>query len=169
MIKQNPKAFCSHIKKLGKEGIDIQDLKVGNEVFTELSTKAKVLNSQSSSVFNNEEAENIQDPGENPIPTIGTITIITSRIERKLSGLKVDKAYGTDGVPPWFLKENNQEISEFLTFIYQDCMNTGTVPSQWKHANVCAIHKKGKKSDPSNYRPVPLTCIASKVLCTAML
>ena len=71
---------------------------------------------------------------------------------------------------PWFLKQNNQEISEFLTYIYQDCINTGTVPGQWKHvSNVCAIHKKGKKSDPSNYRPVSLTCIASKVLCIAML
>ena len=38
------------------------------------------------------------------------------------------------------------------------------MPSQWRHANVCAVHKKGKKSDPSNYGPVSLTCIASKVL-----
>ena len=56
------------------------------------------------------------------------------------------------------------KVSKVLTDIYQDCIDTGTVPSQWKHANLCAIHKKGKKSDPSNYRPVSLTCIASKVL-----
>lgn len=57
-------------------------------------------------------------------------------------------------------------MSKVLTDIYQDCINTGTVPSEWKHANVCAIHEKGKKSDPSNYmyRPASLTCIASKVL-----
>ena len=67
-------------------------------------------------------------------------------------------------LPPCFLKENAQEISKVLTDIYQDCINTGTVPSKWKHANLCAIHEKGKKSDPSNYRPVSLTCIASKVL-----
>ena len=40
-IKQNPKAFWSHIKKkLGKEGTDIPDLKVGNELFTEPRAKA---------------------------------------------------------------------------------------------------------------------------------
>ena len=66
--------------------------------------------------------------------------------------------------PSRFLKENAQEISKILTDIYHDCINTGTVPSKWKHANVCAIHEKGKKSDPSNYRPVSLTRIASKVL-----
>ena len=123
-----------------------------------------IANSQFSSVFNNEETENIPDPGESPIPTIGTINITTSGVEKQLSGLKADKAYGPDGIPPWFLKENTQEISKILTDIYQDCIDTGTLPIQWKHANVGAIHKKGKKSDASNYRPVSLTCIASKVL-----
>lgn len=61
-IKQNPKAFWSHIKKLRKEDTDNQDLKVGNEVFTEPRAKAEVLNSQFSSVFNKEETEFIPDP-----------------------------------------------------------------------------------------------------------
>ena len=112
-IKQNPKAFWSHIKKLGKEDTDNQDLKVGDEVFTEPRAKAEVLNSLFSSVFNNEETENIPDPGESPIRTIGTINITTSGVEKQhiISGLKADKAYGSDGIPPWFLKENAQEIS----------------------------------------------------------
>ena len=38
------------------------------------------------------------------------MNIITSGIEKQLNGLKVDKAYGLDGIPPWFLKENAQEI-----------------------------------------------------------
>ena len=99
-IKQNPKAFWSHIKKLGKEDTDNQDLKVGNEVFTEPRVKAEVLNSKFSSVFNKEETENIQHLGENPIPTIGTINITTSGVKKQLRGLKADKVYGPDGIPP---------------------------------------------------------------------
>ena len=70
-------------------------------MFTEPRAKAEVLNSQSSSVFNNEETEDIL-PGKNPIPTIGTITITTSGIERQVSELKKGKANGPDGIPPWF-------------------------------------------------------------------
>ena len=29
---------------------------------------------------------------------------------------------------------------------------------------MCAVFKKGKKSDPANYRPTSLTCVASKIL-----
>ena len=56
------------------------------------------------------------------------------------------------------------EISPILTDIYRDSIITGTVPLKWKNANVCAIFKKSKKSDPANYRPISLTCIASKIL-----
>ena len=86
-------------------------------MFTEPRAKAEVLNSQFSGVFNNEETENTPDPGESPFPTIGSINITTSGVEKQLSGLKTGKAYGPDGIPPWFLKENAQEVSEVLTDI----------------------------------------------------
>ena len=51
-----------------------------------------------------------------------------------------------------------------LTHIFQASVDTGTVPDQWKEANTCPIFKKGRKSDPTNYRPVSLICVACKVL-----
>ena len=55
-------------------------------MFTSPRAKAEVLNSQFSSVCNNEEIADMPDPGENPIPTIGTLTITASEIEKQLSG-----------------------------------------------------------------------------------
>ena len=42
--------------------------------------------------------------------------------------------------------------------------NTGTIPTLWKLALVSPIHKSGDKGDPSNYRPISLTCIACKIM-----
>lgn len=38
------------------------------------------------------------------------------------------------------------------------------IPNIWKDANVSALFKnKGARTDPSNYRPVSLTCIPCKI------
>ena len=37
------------------------------------------------------------------------------------------------------------------------------MPSTWKRANVIPIHKKGVRSDPSNYRPVSLLNTTAKM------
>ncbi|PFX22394.1 hypothetical protein AWC38_SpisGene13073 [Stylophora pistillata] len=46
--------------------------------------------------------------------TLAYSTCFTAEVgvEKQLSELKVDKAYGLDGIPPWFLKENAYEISQ---------------------------------------------------------
>ena len=43
-------------------------------------------------------------------------------------------------------------------------MKEGSVPPDWKLANVTPIFKKGSKGDPANYRPVSLTSVCCKVM-----
>ena len=83
---------------------------------------------------------------------------------KQLTLLKPNKASGPDQIPPWFLKEYAHEIGPILTAFYQASIDSGIVPSRWKHVNVCGVFKGGQKSNPCNYRPISLTCIASKVL-----
>ena len=111
-----------------------------------------------------EDLSNIPDIGYDRIPAIDSLSITTNGVAKQLSLLKTNKASGPDAIPPWFLKEHAAEITPILTNIFQDSIESGTVPSRWKSANVCGVFKKGKKSDPSNYRPISLTCIASKIL-----
>ena len=51
-----------------------------------------------------------------------------------------------------------------MSIIFSKLVNEGTVPQSWKEAWVVPIFKKGKKNNPSNYRPVSLTSIVGKIL-----
>jgi hypothetical protein len=55
-------------------------------------------------------------------------------------------------------------IAPALTTIFNKSLQTGTVPADWKEANVTPIFKKGSKTAPENYRPVSLTSVSCKVL-----
>ena len=48
--------------------------------------------------------------------------------------------------------------------IFNSSLNSGTLPRQWRDASIRPIYKKGKKSLPSNYRPVSLTSISCKIM-----
>ena len=92
------------------------------------------------------------------------IIISVNGIKCLLSKLNPNKAIGPDMVPTRLLKDYAEDISPVLQVIFQQSLDTGEVPDDWKQANIVAIFKKGDKHLPSNYRPVSLTCVASKVL-----
>ena len=62
------------------------------------------------------------------------------------------------------LKFFAEDIASILTFIFPKYLDTGTVPSDWRLANISPIFKKGDRSKASNYRPVSITSICSKLL-----
>ena len=95
---------------------------------------------------------------------MGPLIISEQGVLKQLSSLNPNKACGPNQIPPWFLKTFAADIASVLTDIFQDSIDSGTVPHRWKEANVCAVFKKEKKSDPAYYRPISLTCVASKIL-----
>ena len=79
-------------------------------------------------------------------------------------GLNPHKAAGPDKFKPIVLQTLHKELAPILQLIFQRSLDTGKLPDIWKEANVSPIFKKGGKSDPSNYRPISLTCVLCKVL-----
>ena len=61
-------------------------------------------------------------------------------------------------------KETAVEIAPVLASIFNQSLSTGVVPEDWRQANIFALHKKGSKELPENYRPISLTSICSKML-----
>ena len=44
-----------------------------------------------------------------------------------------------------------------LYVLFQQPITNSVLPSDWTDANICALHKKGARSNLNNYRPVSLT------------
>ncbi len=60
------------------------------------------------------------------------------------------------------LKMVAEELALILTELYQQSINEGYVPNQWRQEDVCPLFKKGDRAKPSNYRPVSLTSVVCK-------
>ena len=48
--------------------------------------------------------------------------------------------------------------------IFEQCIETGVFPSEWKKADIVRFHKKGDKQTLENYGPVPLYLFVEKSL-----
>ena len=131
-----------------------------NEVLAETAEqKAEMLNNQFTSVFTTENSTNMPSKGNSPFQPMKDIKISEKGVEKALNRLNPSKANGPDKVPVRILKETTNIIAPILAKIYQQSINTGQIPEDWKNANIVPIFKKEDRSKPSNYRPV-----SSKIL-----
>eukprot|EP00061_Rhincodon_typus_P003739 g20858.t1 len=71
------------------------------------------------------------------------INISREMVLGKLLGLKANKSPAPDNLQSRVLKEVALEIVDALVVIFQDSVDSGTVPTDWRVANVTPIFKKG--------------------------
>ena len=74
------------------------------------------------------------------------------------------KSVGPYSVPIKLLKSLSKSFSESLTLIVNDSFTKGIYPNKLKTAKVVALHKKGASDNPTNYRPISLLSIFSKII-----
>ena len=83
---------------------------------------------------------------------MGEITVDPKGVLKLLNGLNIHKAPGPDVLSARVLKECSSEIAPILTLIYNESLAQGTVPDDWRQANVAPVFKKGEKYNAANYR-----------------
>ena len=136
--------FANYIKSKTKSKIGIGPLKVNDgTIITDDAQLARILNEFFSSVFSTEDTVNIPTVGVESEERLTKINLQTSKIVAKIKELKEKSAPGPDGISPQLLKIAPRAIAEGLRIIYQKSLQHGEVPTDWKHAKVILIYKKG--------------------------
>ena len=166
--KLNPKSFWNYINSLrkNKEYISVLETTDGNMV-TEDKDKAEVLVEFFTSVLTNENLQTLPKmtkAEKSDGITTADLLITEEAVKIKLSKLNPNKSPGPDKLYPRVLKEICNELARPLTYLYNLSIQSGKLPDEWKLSEVTPIFKKGNKTNPTNYRPVALTCILCKIL-----
>ena len=161
-IKEKPKVFWRYANLKLKRNHQIDFLVENGDMITTPAAKVDCLNRFFSSVFNTDSSIPEQELVEQDL-TLGNIILSKKFILDKLTSIKTDKSPGPDTILPWVLYECRFELVNPLYVLFRACCEQSKIPSEWKKANVIPIYKKGKKSDPSNYRSISLTSTVCKL------
>ena len=81
-----------------------------------------------------------------------------------VKSLKRKKAAGYDKISSDILKDDVLVISGSLSFVINLSLSKGSVPSRWKIAKVVPLDKGGSHNEISNYRPISILPVISKIL-----
>jgi hypothetical protein len=158
--------FYAYVKQKTQSRPSVGPLKDENSrVVSGNAEMAELLNQNFSDIFTREDVSEIPDAEDmRPESELATVKFRESDVRKKIREQRTDAAAGPDGIGPRVLKELQDGLVPALTAIFTKSMEEGSVPPDWKDANVTPIFKKGSKSAPGNYRPVSLTSVSCKLM-----
>ena len=87
-------------------------------------------------------------------------------VASKISNMKENNSPGVDGMSPKILKQIEEQISTPPSHVFNMSLQEGSVPLDWKEANIIPLFKKGSRNKSVTYRPVSLTSVICKLLET---
>lgn len=111
-----------------------------------------------SSVF--QQDDTVQDIGTSNVTFTEAFSIF--EVHRLLSSLK-RKSCGPDGLPHWVFRNSATSLSPAVAFLFNRSINESRFPMCLKKAIVCPIPKISRAVNVSDFRPVSLLPILSKI------
>ena len=164
--KRRPNNIWSFMKKLKPTKSSMGPLRGANGVLvSDDESMATLFNEYLTNKFppQNIRHVNWEGPEGRKDSDLTNITVTMSGVEKSIKKLKRKSAPGPDNVLPSMLKEAIHIISGPLTTLFNEIIQTTTVPSTFKVAKVVGIHKKGPRGEVGNYRPISLTSHIAKL------
>ena len=170
--QSNPKAMWKHIKQLigkGSKTTDIQCIKVNDTILTKNDDIANAFNTHFTEIGKNLSDE-IPQTSNSVGEFIETISakfeikhLVLDDIKKFIKKLDASKSCELDKIPAGILKDCNEVIAPYLTYIYNCSISTAILADDWKTARVSPVFKAGSKEDCDNYRPISILSIVAKI------
>ena len=176
-LKPNSKQFWKTVRLLKGDNKTIPTLVVNDHEATSDSDKVEVLSDHFVKSFNNSlpplspmDVQSIEiDPNSCPEQLLCT----EEEVLFLLASLDVTKASGPEGISARMLKATAAAIMPVVTKLFNLSISTGSFPQAAKSSVVVPVPKSTDHTLPSNYRPISLLAILSKVLekyiCTLVM
>ena len=128
IINRNQKN--SFIKSLRTDNSGVAPLKKEGQLVADTKQKANILNEQFKSVFTTESIDNIPNKGASPHPDIPPQHLASENYLTTSTRIKPVQHQRR------ILKDLQNFTAPILTIILQKSLQTGCIPTDWKHANV---------------------------------
>jgi len=112
--------------------------KLNDELTTTDQETADLLSTYFQEVYTAEDTSNLPVVSWND----ADLNFDESTVMIELLSLNPDKSSGPDDIYPMLLKECAAAVTELLSIIFQQSFDTGTLPADWKTANIVPIFKK---------------------------
>ena len=161
----NPKQFFNYIGSKTKDHSAVPALMVNGAEVIEDPCKAEALSKHYQTVFTRADGKVPIFDFIVPENSLCDISVSDSDIVAAIQRMNADGSPGSDNFHPGFLKKIYPYIIKPLCTIFNCSLQTGILPSSWKHGIIVPIYKKnGKPSLCASYRPICLTSVICKLL-----
>ena len=177
--RNNPKATWNTIKALtgsGKTNKGISKLQLDGKVVENATEIAEQFNLYFSSIADNlrsglgntpsdfSKLVNFVESCKDPDVVFSIPDITNAQVLQFIKGISPHKVAGIDKISARFLRIAAPILAPSITRLINMSFSTGKFPTRWKIANVTPLFKQGAASDHSNYRPISVLPVVSKVI-----
>ena len=155
-LQSNPKRLWSIFKQKNKcstvpESVSLRTTESNTATVCTASCPhdiAELFNNYFASVLNSDDdhiSTGIPSSTTEKESGLSKIELTTQQVLVALLNLDTRKATGPDKKPPRLLKETAHQIAPSLCLLFNQSLKFGTLPEEWKLANIIPVYKKGEK------------------------
>ena len=165
LANASDKELCKSVRLFNSKQDFIPPLNSDGNIISDDKQKAEILNDFFASCWNYLE-QPLTEETYNNFHTLPyeEATVSAKQAFHLISSLDTNKASGPDGISVEMLKFTANSISSPLAKMFSLSLEMGKLPKIWKIASVVPVPKSAVKHDPSNYRPISLLGVISKLL-----